>query len=414
MITRHWWSPFATGLLVVAGLSVAASGVEAQQDLSTYGYFSWRYEKVFNEPGFEGGQIVNSTAPREFSTPFFNLMFQHQIAPRFTAFVNLSGASGAMDVRNLWGEYAFSQKVNVRLGKVYRKFGLYNEILDAVPTYYGIEPPEMFDSDHYLISRTTSAMVYGGFPAGDGTLNYSVSTDNGEGADIFEGAFPLGWDVNYKFGGRSYTLGFSGYTSGGQTNSDVGVGEGSPKAGVLPWMAADSFNVLNGYAEARVKGLTLQVEYARANHEAERDADAVLQILANTDLNSSQMARFLVDPNGSTTDPANVSTVGDYTVQTWYFRAGYSVDTRKGEVGPYVQWDWYENPETIASKKWGGDNEAGVADDGTFSKGTMGVLFRPIPQVAVKLDGSAHFYTFHGEKVSYPEIRFDVSYTFGF
>ena len=44
----------------------------------------------------------------------------------------------------------------------------------------------------------------------------------------------------------------------------------------------------------------------------------------------------------------------------------------------------------------------------------MGVLFRPIPQVAVKLDGSAHFYKFHGDQVSYPEIRFDVSYTFGF
>ena len=131
MMMRNWWSSFTTGLLLVAGLSIAVSGLEAQQELNMYGYFSWRYEKVFSEPGFDGGQIGKSTAPRELSMPSFNLMLQHQIAPRFTAFANLSGAGGAMEVRNLWGEHTFSQKVNVRLGKVYRKFGLYNEILDS-------------------------------------------------------------------------------------------------------------------------------------------------------------------------------------------------------------------------------------------------------------------------------------------
>jgi hypothetical protein len=84
-----------------------------------------------------------------------------------------------------------------------------------------------------------------------------------------------------------------------------------------------------------------------------------------------------------------------------------------GEIGPYLQWDWYSNPETIASKTFGGDNEAGVADDGVFNKGTLGMLYRPIPRVAVKLDGSVHHYTFMGQRVNYPELRFDVSYTFG-
>ncbi len=54
-----------------------------------------------------------------------------------------------------------------------------------------------------------------------------------------------------------------------------------------------------------------------------------------------------------------------------------------------------------------------MADDGVFNKGTLGVMFRPIPRVAAKLDGRVHYYKFMGQDVSYPELRFDVSYTFG-
>jgi hypothetical protein len=396
---------------------VAVSDVqeaEAQQELTTYGYFSWRYEKVFNEPGWDGSRIVEESPPGEYSLPFFNVMMQHQVGPRFRTFVNLAGAGGELEVRNIWGEWSHSRFLNIRVGKIYRKFGLYNEILDAVPSYYGIEPPEAFDKDHYLISRTTAVMVLGNISAGSGTLNYAFTTDNGEGSDIFENTFPLGYDVNYKFGTGRYTVGLSGYTSGGKTNSDVGVGEGPPSGGVLPWMAEDEFTLVNVYAEAKVRGFTGQFEYARGSHDAVRDPDAVLEVVNSTSLNDAQLARFLVNPAGSTTDVSNVNTDGDYTVQTWYFRGGYSIDTSKGEIAPYLQWDWYKNPETIAKKTYGGDNEAGVADDGVFNKGTIGIIYRPIPLVAVKLDASSHYYRFHGEDVSFPEIRFDVSYTFGF
>ena len=73
-----------------------------------------------------------------------------------------------------------------------------------------------------------------------------------------------------------------------------------------------------------------------------------------------------------------------------------------------------QHPETIAAKRLGGDAEAGVADDGHFDKATLGVVYRPVPMVAIKLDGSQHRYRFHASDVSYPEIRLDVSYTFGF
>ena len=102
-----------------------------------------------------------------------------------------------------------------------------------------------------------------------------------------------------------------------------------------------------------------------------------------------------------------------YDVQTYYFRAGYSIETSFGELGPYVQWDWYRNAETIGNKTYGGDDEAGTADDGEFTKLTIGAVFRPVPQVAAKLDFSSHNYRLNATNVSYPEFRFDVSFIFG-
>lgn len=404
-----------SGLVLAASLALAAGPAAAQDATRIYGYFSTRLEKTFSEPDWNGAQIVRQSAPREFSQPFANIMLQHQLDRRFSAFVNLNASgAGTVDVRNMWGEFAASQHLQFRLGKVYRRFGLYNEVLDAVPTYYGIEPPETFDGDHLLISRTTTLMARASFPLGPGTLNVSLSTDNGEAGGLSaEKAVPLGSDISYMFGRGAYTVGVSGYTSGGATTSDVGLGDGSPKSGVLPWMAADSFTVWNAYAQAKSGNLTVQVEIAQASHHARRDPDAVVSLLGSTGVNATQLARFLIDTTASAGDPANVRTSGDYRISTWYARVGYSFETRVGEVGPYLQWDYYRNPETIASKTFGGDNEAGVADDGRFTKGTLGVVFRPIEQVAVKLDGSRHFYRFHGQRVSYPELRFDVSYTFG-
>ncbi len=392
------------GEMSVAGLTL--------NDLSLYGYFATRFEKTFAEPGLEGNSIVKTDAPAEFLYPSFNLLLQHQITNKFKAFVNLNGAGGeVVDLRNFWGEYAASAAFNIRMGKIYRKFGLYNEILDAVPTYYGIEPPELFDGDHLMISRTTAFMLYGSFGSGSGIFNYSVSTDNGEGGAA-EGLIPIGYDFNYKFGGGDYTVGISGYTSGGATTSDIGVGEGSPKSGVLPWMAADEFSVLGGYFEAKAGKVTLQTEYWRASHDAQRDPDAVVAMINGGKPNAAQRTRFLKTPSAAV-EASNVSLAAHYDIKTWYVRAGLAQETRMGEFAPYVQWDYYSNPETIAKKTFGGDNEAGVADDGVFNKSTVGLVFRPTPQVAAKLDQSFHFYKFNGEDVNYWEIRFDVSLLFG-
>ena len=212
------------------------------QELNVYGYFSARMEKVFGEPEFDGTNVVDGFAAREFAFPSLNVMFQHQLTDNFKAFVNLSGAGAELvNVANMWGEYTASRYIAFRFGKTYRRFGLYNEILDAVPSYYGIEPPEAFDGDHLLISRTTILMVHGQIPAGSGNLNWSLSTDNGESGGLSsEGELPLGFDLNFRTNNDQFAIGLSGYTSGGETGPDIGLGEGSPNSGVLPWMAGDA------------------------------------------------------------------------------------------------------------------------------------------------------------------------------
>ena len=389
---------------------ISAPTINAQ-DIMLYGYFSTRFEKTFSEPSLDAGTIVKETAPAEWSYPFVNVMMQGSLNDNFRVFLNFDGSgAGNLSVKNFWGEYSASQSFKVRAGKIYRKFGLYNELLDAVPTYYGIEPPEVFDQDHLMISRTTTLMILGTFNVGTGNLNYSLSTDNGEGGPILK-TFPLGFDLNYAFDFDRYKFGVSGYLSGGDAAPDVSLGSGSPRGGVLPWMANDKFNVIGGYFEGNIGRLTLQTEYIVSSHKAERDPGSVVQVVNNAGLFNTQLKRFLSNPDS--VSESFVITDVKYKVQTWYVRAGYSFETEIGEVAPYVQWDWFSNPETIKSKKWGGDNEAGASDNGKFNKSTVGILYRPIPSVAVKLDQSFHFYKLNGENVNYPEIRLDFAYTFG-
>jgi hypothetical protein len=59
----------------------------------------------------------------------------------------------------------------------------------------------------------------------------------------------------------------------------------------------------------------------------------------------------------------------------------------------------------------GGDLEAGYDDRGRFLKGTLGFLFRPIPQVALKLEYQSHmFMKWAGTSYLDPELRASFSY----
>ena len=401
---------FGLFILFLMGMSIPSHA-----EVNLYGYFSVNYEDVGETPD-------GSNDPGEFAYPHFNLMMQSKLSDQVRTFISLAGDDAStVNVRNIWGEYFVRDYLKFRVGKVYRPFGLFNEKLDAVPTYLGIEPPELFDGDHLMLPRTGTLMVHGFLPVGNNSINYALMTGNKE---VLDEGKPISWDLRYNLG-SSWIFGTSGYYSE-EKGSPIGVGEGPPPGGILPWMASDTYTVLGGYIQTRWDQFTIKAAYWTANHDAVRDPEQVA-LLSNAGLNTTQLERFGLDNYDPTnpTDLSMIKTDGSYTVSTYYIRLGYTLPegTIPGfswEVTPFVFWDSYSNPETIASKTFGGDNEAGLAEDGVFQKPTTGIVLKPSSNVAFKIDASSHMYKWvdptdpgaGSKSVSYQEIRFDVSYLF--
>jgi hypothetical protein len=378
-----------------------------------YGFIDFHLEKVARTPDSvdANGDTVYVRNPYEVDVTNLNVMIQGAIHDRYRYFLNLaapgSGSNAddeALVVRNAWIELpVVPTYLNLRVGKTYRRYGLYNEILDAVPTFIGIEAPELFDKDHLLVTRTTSVMVHGTADLGPAVVNYSATTGNDERDDK---AVPFGADVyvDFPFGLR---VGSSFYTTGGDAVPSQAVGDGSPRGGVVNWMTSDRYLVAGGYAQYERGGLLLQAEAWDAKHDAERDPDALAVLAAEGDLNQGQLDRFFV--GGDPAAGANFD--ASYHVRTFYLRGGYELALgSRSSVTPYFQLDYYSNPETINNKDLGGDNEAGLTDDGRFEKYTVGAVYRPVSQVALKVDGSGHRQDFNGKSEFYPEIRISLSY----
>lgn len=382
-----------------------------------YGFIDAYLEKVANTPTRDPDdpdRTLYESNPYEFEVLNLHVMVQGSIYGRYRFFINLAApgsGSNAQDapisVRNAWVEAPLiPDYLSVRAGKTYRRFGLYNEILDAVPTFIGIEPPEMFDKDHLLLTRTTNLMLFGSAELDDAVLHYSLATGNDERK---KHAVPIGLDA-YVDLWSTLRIGTSFYWTGGDAVPTKAVQEGSPKGGVINWMESDRFLVFGGYAQLTQGGLIAQAEYWQAEHDGVRDLAALSILAEDGSLNSGQLNRFFV---GGDPDAGGIR-AAKYTVRTAYLRLGYSIplgDT--ASLTPYAQLDYYDNPETIAEKSLGGDNEAGLGDEGDFQKYTLGLVYRPITQVALKVDGSGHLQDFNGRAEFYPELRLSFSYLWG-
>ncbi len=387
---------------------------EAQEGITIYGYMSANIEKVFGELSVVDNQTVKTDVPHKWSTPHFHLFLRATPGNDIETLVNLS--SEELDVVNMWGSIKVHEGFQLKVGKIYRPFGLFNEKLDEVPAYLGIEPPELFDGDHLILPRLTAFVVHGDFAREYSTFSYSLCTDNGENGPA-ESVIPLGWDLRVKIHNKAI-FGTSGYVSNlGSTSvtPSEGVGDGSPSGGVLPWMAADDYTVVGGFAEVQVKNLLIKAAYWQANHTFVRDPELVLSVANSTDLNQHQGENFFgenADLATASLTESDVLVNGNYKVQTWYLRLGYSFYTDRGTFAPFAFLDWMNNEETIAETTYGGDSESGVADDGKFYKYTIGMSYKPVDKVAIKLDHSSHIQKYNGKTESYPEVRLDISYLF--
>jgi hypothetical protein len=201
----------------------------------------------------------------------------------------------------------------------------------------------------------------------------------------------------------------------GKVGPTVAVGNGSPRGGVLPWMSGDDYLVWGFFGEYTWNQLLVQAAYWQANHDADRNPSDVLTVVLNSGISPRQRGRFLGanagKPDAALTTADVVPTVS-YSVQSFYVRIGYTIESSIGSFTPYGFVDWMSHPEAIANKTYGGDAEAGFADDGKFWKPSVGVVYKPVDEVAIKLDTSAHIQKFNGATEVYPEVRLDVSWAF--
>ena len=173
-----------------------------------YGYINSNVEKIFDFPSVdELGNTVKSDAPIVWDpVRAFHIYGSGNLSDRISVLFNLASVSGDIEVRNAWGNFKLKDALQFRIGKIYRRFGLYNEKLDQIPTFIGIEPPELFDNDHLLLSRTTEFMVHGALGSG---FEYALTTGNNESGPS-KGVFPLGWDFRYKNEQKKLIMGISG------------------------------------------------------------------------------------------------------------------------------------------------------------------------------------------------------------
>jgi hypothetical protein len=384
-----------------------------------YGYINANLQKTFSYPSLApDGSTMRNDDPYEWDpVKNFHIYGKGNINSKIDYLFNLAGSDDAVEIRNAWGNFALRDAFQIRVGKMYRKFGLYNERLDQIPTFIGIEAPEMLDTDHLFLTRTTNFMVHGSFQNARRVISYALMTDNGEGG-AQKGVISAGWDLRYKSFLNSLIVGGSGYfssLSNDKTGSTVEFGAGSPRGGILPWMDGDRFVVAGIFMEKQIGNLLIQSEYYNARHDAIRNPDAVLTLINDGGINGTQRSRFLQsnqDQPNETLTADDVKTDVSFNVQTWYVRLGYNVQTSVGQFVPYVFLDWMSHPEVIQNKTFGGDDESGLADDGKFWKPSLGLVYRPVSSVAIKLDGSYHVQQYNGQRIAYPEIRLDFSFAF--
>jgi hypothetical protein len=402
-------------VVVFLFLSSLASMATPQKDINIFGYFSVNLENVWEAPlGVDAsGKTTYENTPAEYSYPHFDLMLLSTPTDRIKIFVDIGYMDkDALELVNYFGEYSFSDALYVSAGKRLRQFGLFNEILQAVPTYLGIEPPELFDKDHLMLPRNTTFMIGGNLVKDKSSFRYSLDTSQGESVN---GNIPLGWDFRWEYK-NIFTLGHSGYYSA-EKSSTRNIGEGSPRGGIKPWMDHDTYFLYGAFTQLELTKITLKAAFWISNHDAIRDPAKIVILAKNAGLNSSQMERFgLGDYNpGDDVPQSAVITDINYDVITFYIRFGYKIDLPKnyGELTPFIFWDYYKNPESIASKTYGGDGEAGLTDNGSFHKPTIGFVYRPNIHWAIKFDASSHLFTLNGKNEHYEEVRFDVSFFFG-
>lgn len=392
-----------------------------------YGFIEERVNATFGEPNGQTsatGRALRSDNELDMSLPGFHLMGQGSLYSRFRYYFNLTTSPKediddptrdvGLGLRNAWVEASlFGDYLNLRAGKLYRRFGLYNEILDTAPSFIGVELPVVFGVNRPMLTRTTNAMLHGKISFDESTISYAATVGKDEISPA-DDVFSPGFDVNYDYDSL-IVVGTSYYTTAGVGTPHLAPGEGSPAGAIAPWLASDRYQVYGGYARVTPGNFLLHAEAWFSPHVSTRDPARVLATAAGaegfSDANRARMGVPLTSP----TEGA-VITDARYTYSTINVRAAYTFTLGGGadpvEITPFVNWEYVRNTESIADENFGGDGEPGHSTRGIMLHNRVGCVVKPIPQVAIKTEATHAMYAFDNAWVSNAELWLSLSYQF--
>ncbi len=402
---------FNASLEELLEMEVGPQKEQSENGLHFYGFVApLAAEQVYQFPSRNDlGETVKTSEPLDFSDPEGHIYTKVRYGA-FEGSVDFFASTEATRVEAAAVSFDFGEEsqFSIQAGKMFRKFDLYNETLNHYIVFMGIEAPELFDSDH-TIPRYANLS----FSWWLGKWNFNVDTGNSE-SGAKQDLVPLGWDFRYDYGGLVFgTSGYSSSITGKSTVPGVELGEGPAKGGVLPWMKEHRYAIFGSFVRKEFNRMMVESAFWYSPHTGERSREGVITLLANTHLNQRQRENFFGEFQSLPDDALtanHVETNAKFDVRTAYLRLGYSLQ----RTVFYAHWDWMDHPEVIAEKKWGGDNEAGLSDQGSFTKWSLGVVWRPKKNLAVKFDVSAHVQKFNGSNVVYPEARLQGSWAFKF
>jgi len=389
---------------------------EQVRKLSFYGFLDAGTEKYY---GIDGTEVANYKDENwEFKQPRFHLYGVSHLSKTFTVFFNLGHTVSTknLELTNAWGNIKIKEGLQLRLGKMYRRFDLFNERLDQTAAIIGIDPPEMYDPTQYILPIYSLAMLHGNLPIKKSVFSYALMLNNGEsGAE--KNVLPLGWDFRLK--NDKFLVGTSGYLSNIGTNfslPSVGFGKDTPEGAIRPWIQSEKYWVTGFYGEALLGNFSIKSGYYFSYHQAFRNPDKVLEVIQNVRLEKDHLKRFVGTANYqkplAELSSKDIIVATNYWVQTFYVRLAYNIYTPQGQFIPFLFADYIENSETIPDKNYGGSSKMGLADDGAFFRPTVGLMYKPIDNVAFKSELSFYNAEILDKKLSYPELRFQVAYMF--